>query len=551
MAWSSPLKIKRNRYQNEYRRKFLAISLKYNLGLTYQEINENAFAIADIKAKKDLTWYQGIVSGDAWNLIGSIFMLVFAVVISVMSLGQAAILSFEMLVAAFSIVAAVAGFAANMAMHYRDLRGSGINGLSLFAEKQLYVSKRRNAWAEARNTLTTLMVYGGYDIYANGRIYKQGAAGSETFSNSLAYDTTRGMRGILQEDDLDEMVHSRTGGYLAGGEYFHDSVLNVEMPLAKFTFGAPQIEERIIGTFLRRTREINDAFVELSNAEFGQWAGQAIYDRIIEEQTKSIKAELKTIDFLYKIKNYNKNLRADFDYKDEKFFIVKEREENIALKNALTGQEDFYEIMASDKISDEDKAIKYVNLLMDLMSVIVGTFSTGGDYTGNGGDITKSSLCRGFFNSNTKRTYTGKEIIEIYQNEFLPSFKCTFYAWYRPEVKFTGGTTPGGWEYRYDTPCFSSTSYGWFVARSYFDVTMSISSAYYTLASFFYFRSYQYRYGSGYYWPGESYFLSEIESILSLNDGRLTGNRLGIVPEQLKDFDFSALTFEVNNTESD
>lgn len=346
---ASPYAKKRAKYRKERMRELAAVNNKYTQifrqicglqgdFLSYEEMRSPAYVYAANRAKEELEWYQSIFSGKPAELIISFVMLVVSIVLCFTPAAPAGAAGIGAVIAettsivvaevvkVISMVAQVCTSLANVAMsavaHHYGMKVEGLAGLAQGKSELANAYKRRELAEQQSNNLTALMIYGGYSIYAGGEVYNQNAAGSQTFNNQIPFDTTKGIRGdIQQESEISKMIHTRTGADLAGGENYMANILNLPFPLQKFSFGSTQIQDMLVNRYLIITRKLNDAFVELNNLDINaDGNAQALYDRKFKELTTPTKTALYSDDFLDKIKNYSRGLMADFDYKDEKIF---------------------------------------------------------------------------------------------------------------------------------------------------------------------------------------------------------------------------------------
>lgn len=395
MAWiESPKKKKRKRYYKSNMKKLQAVNEKYTakfyaLGigaylnhttiygdstggafLSYTEMDKPAWEAADQEAERNLTWYQSLVSGNGFKFFASFLIAVVLVVLNVVTLGATTPLTVAYFTAAVGVAAAVAGYFAASAAEYYSQKEQGKAG-SLESKEGAIGAYKNKAQRDAQsNALTNLMVYAAYEIYANGGIFKMGSAGSETFSHSIALDTTKGLRGDLQRDENAEKIHSRVGGDAAGGVYFHSKNLNVDFPLASYNLTADDFNDQLINKYRTTLKLLADAFVELNNLDFNaNGEAQRVYNLKAERYTRPTKNSIYQNDFLEKLKNYNKNLRADFNWASDKMFATK-KQSSSDIKGALGQIESLETFFADESLSDEFKAEYYIDILVMLLDFL-------------------------------------------------------------------------------------------------------------------------------------------------------------------------------------
>lgn len=446
--------------------------------LAYNEYENAAWQYADKKAEASLTWYQSIFSGDGLTAIAT---FVIAVVVAVASyfcppVAVFGITLFGGATAAMTIVAiatATATFVATSAARYADYKVSGIWALTMFASSATAFLKNRSAAERQSYALTNLMIFGEYAIYANGSVYNAGAAGAgQTFSPTIAYDATKGIRGDLQKEPLDEMITGRVGGDLAGGQNFHSNVMGVDIPLAKFGLNAQKVQEKLVQRYIIYNKLVAAAFSEFGEAAINaDERAQATYNAIVGSEKTGFKSKILNAihanDSLDKLKNYNRNLRGDFDFIHKKTFFKEKPKSVTSWENAI-GDKNFLEVMQSDEFSAKQKCQMFVEKLCVIMDIIqtmqesdkstYGTFDEAGycpasdwgsvitrygssksngssmsakdnayrngglSYRGWDNDHKYGILRAGVFNIeyyNVKKTYKGNELLEIFKNNII------------------------------------------------------------------------------------------------------------------------------------
>ena len=315
------------------------IDSEYSLGLTTQELELIAREVAHIKAYADVSWYQAIGNINPLQAL----LLVAALVISLIPGGQfigayiAQATLIKAVAAVMALVASLTSIAYNVYSNTVETRAQGIAGEAQGTAKA--AAMRRRAAQEASNVLTHLLIFGGYEIYANRSIFLQNAPGSQTFSNSLAYDVSKGLRGDIKQDKTDELIQSRTGMDKAGGKAFHNQVIgNLGIPIQDFNINERYFIDSLGDRLTQFIERINKGFALLFDNDFGmsEGAGSA-YSRVMKTQTDPIKKQICTLDFLEKNKNYNKNLRLEIplhmnDFTKPLINKLSEEEENAYLE---------------------------------------------------------------------------------------------------------------------------------------------------------------------------------------------------------------------------
>lgn len=287
--------------------------------------------------------------------------------------------------------------------------------------------------------LTSLIVYGKYEMYAGGNLYKEGQAGSSLESNSYnpaqAYDPTRGMRGDLKQKDVefDKSITYKNHTALAGNKNYMQQTLKAPFPITTLGFDFDRDSELTQKGMDRRLSEINNGFGALLDAEAGITGvrndkvestsnpAQA-YKRILDYEMEGFfKQKLKNNDRLQKSQRYAQGLWADFDY-------ISFRVKSASKQNNYRNQMDFLRAWESDEskayrdtLSDEG-LLKYVfsHILFNAQYIIESLQ----DYTESiicehtyafrmpVGGITISGYGYGETKTHYKRAAVGEEILE-------------------------------------------------------------------------------------------------------------------------------------------
>lgn len=422
MAWyDSPRKRKRKRYHRnrmndleqiniKYTREFQKIGLggvlnhrtiygDYTGGafLSYKERDEPAWEYAKKKADASMTWYQGLISGNVGQVFVNFIIATALIVVNVVTAGATTPIT----IAAFAagVVAATTALVANLAGHFYGMKATGRAGLAQSKAGAVAAYKNKELVEQQSNALTHLIVYGGYEIYANGAIFKQGQSGTESFCFDKAFDGTKGLRGDLSRDELTEQIHSRIGANAAGGVNFHSNLLEVDFPLKSFDLSKDALQDALINRYRLAMDILAAAFVELNNLDFNaNGRAQEVYNQKLELYTRPTKKTIYQNDFLDKLKNYNKDLRADFNFADDKMFRSK-KQNSKDIKGALGAIDSLDDLMNDEELSDKFKANYYIDLVVSLLDLLqdfadrglvfhynltLGYYSDGGDNASGG-----------------------------------------------------------------------------------------------------------------------------------------------------------------------
>lgn len=316
---------------------FCRIDNEYQLGLTSAEIAQAAYDYAD-KTMGAAQWYE---TGS--GILAPILVIVAIVLQFVPVFGQTAgaALATEIAAAlgttasaaaitATEIALAVATAAAYAGSQYYQHTANKAAGEAMSANRYKAADaalENQRKVEEERAQLTALMIYGGYEIYANGSIYKKGAPGSQTYNSQIAFDANKGILGQFKNDEFGEQLQGRYGGKLAGGQTFHQNLMQVDFPLQKFNYSKEQkldmLEKRLKRNCVRVAKGFTQLFEGYFNADE---QGESKYNRIYKLHTDPIKSNMKTIAFLDTLQCYSRDEMQTFDYIDQTTF--RERKQN-------------------------------------------------------------------------------------------------------------------------------------------------------------------------------------------------------------------------------
>lgn len=335
-------KKRRRKYTNQALAAFRPIVEKYGLGMEESEYRYIAEAIGDAKAKAK----KGIFGG--FNILG----VVFSVVGSIFTGGI------------LGIVTGAVGLVANKITTTNALKAQD---LALRADAGF----RKAAWQRAFNDskdsgrLSNIISRKDYAIYADGSIFRQNAPGSESYSPSIAYDTSKGLRQDLKEDKVDEMIMTRDH-YVKGG---NDGYIGeVSEGWIEKGDGGITVRESQDATMInagKNSDRIYKGFVELVGVGF-DFCGTANkhYQDVIQRQVWPFYRKICSEDFLDKNKNYNRALRLELPMHMDDLTKTKEttqEERDKAFKNS----EAFKRVVEADLKAWENEA-EQVNLRAEI-----------------------------------------------------------------------------------------------------------------------------------------------------------------------------------------
>lgn len=314
---------------------FCRIDNEYQLGLTAEEIRSAAYDYAN-KTKGSAKWYE---TGSG---VLSVVMIIVAIVMMFIPGGQGIGAALAAKVAAVigttaatvstaaSVIAAIAAVAAFAGSQYYQYTANKAAGEAMSANRYKAADaalKNQQKVEEERAQLTALMVYGGYEIYANGSIYKKGAAGSQTFNSQIAFDANKGILGQLKNDEFGEQLQGRYGGKMAGGDFFHQNLMQVDFPLQKFNYSKDQKLDMLEKRLKRNCVRVATGFTQLFEGYFNaDERGESKYNRIYKLHTDPIKSNMKSIAFLDTLRCYSRDEMQTYDYINQATF--RERKKN-------------------------------------------------------------------------------------------------------------------------------------------------------------------------------------------------------------------------------
>lgn len=357
---------------------FCALDNSYELGLTAAEIYSPALAYAEAKAKEARKWWEAFETGQGiLSVVLLVVSIIFIWVPGEQPLFAAALANFvgtsvATMATILNItytIATLAAFAGNLYYQHTANKAQGIAASAGRYSTAKSALQNQMEAQKRKNTLTSLIVYGGYSIYANGSIYNEQSAGSQTFACTIPYDAMKGINGDLKKDDIASMIHSRGGAELAGGVRFHSKLLDVDFPLQSASYSAEQkidmLKMRLKKTISRVGAGFTKLFENYFNADEN---GQNTYNRVFKLHTEPIKQQIKNESFLDKIKNYSKDLMADFFFINENAFKPKIKStEPVWL---YFNSETYKAYMDDEKFSIEQKAKRYINAMKILFDAI-------------------------------------------------------------------------------------------------------------------------------------------------------------------------------------
>lgn len=437
-------------YADRYFPHIIKIDTQYKLGLTQEELQSSFKAASEFYLKKEN-------EERAQARSNSFF---YRVVSGIISIGAFVITS--------GVSAAVwAGiFIANAVGAYGDYKQRQYNSQRANLNKKyeslerksrdLSYKKQQRDIKNSNSILTQSIIYGNYAIYANGDIFKQGAAGSKSFGLN-AYDTSKGIYAEPQDTTLDDIIFSRNGKNTAGGQQWHSNMLDfLEFPLANFCLDADFFSKIAKNNFISIQMRINEGFHKLLYKDGGEETYfaqdgrlQEKYDRVVKTQTLNIKKMLISNDFLDKNKSYQNGEMPNFNYITLKSFDKKasNNERGAYSVIGVSFKDSFKEMMESDELDDNAKIAAYALYISEAFSKLyalslekhikiekIEQKDEKGEIKNNkiqvvlendnvvkADDLANMNILKSMFK---EKFVTNLDIfVKIYKYEFLPSFK--------------------------------------------------------------------------------------------------------------------------------
>lgn len=269
----------------------------------------------------------GHAEGGGWSL-GSIFSIVVSIVSAAFTGGAS-------LTGVLSVITSVVSVVGTIYNHFVEEKIAKIQTAINAALSGAAMKKAQNEQDKQGDRLTQYIVYTDYEIYANGGIYKRNNAGSESFSPSLDYDTSKGIYALEKYNETDEQTQNRGHFTSSGNKGYMQNMLGVDFPLEEGGLSNDAVADSLENNANQALKRIYAGFNELLNKKFNYTGeAKAIMDWVIEQQVYPIYKKIINNDFLDKLRNYQRAKRADFDYLYMKLFLPKENQSEETKKSA-------------------------------------------------------------------------------------------------------------------------------------------------------------------------------------------------------------------------
>ena len=287
MGLTGRTKRKRRRYYNQAMNQFGAIIEKYELGMAANEYSYIAHAIADAKVEAS----KGIFGG--FNIFGGIFTIIGSIFTG----------------GILGIIGGGVGLVGNKIMTGNALKAQD---LAFKADAGFRKAAWQKAFNDSKGEMSLLNSDKNYSIYADGSIYRQNAPGSESYSPSLAYDTSKGLRGDLKENAVDERIMTRSHYTLGGNEGFTQELGEGYIEKGEGGISVREKQDSHLINARKNNERILKGFTELVGVGFDfKGTANKHYEEVVAKQVHPFFRQICTEDFIDKNKNYNRALRLE------------------------------------------------------------------------------------------------------------------------------------------------------------------------------------------------------------------------------------------------
>ncbi|WP_270971898.1 hypothetical protein [Campylobacter upsaliensis] len=287
MGLTGRTKRKRRRYYNQAMGQFGAIIKKYELSLEPSEYSYIAWALANAKVEAS----KGIFGG--FNIFGGIFTIIGSIFTG----------------GILGIIGGGVGLVGNKIMTGNALKAQD---LAFKADAGFKKAAWQRAFNDSKGEMSLLNSDKNYNIYADGSIYRQNAPGSESFSPSLAYDTSKGLRGDLKENKIDEMIMTRAHYTQGGNEGFMGEISEGYMQKGEGGISVKEKQDSHLINAKKANDRILKGFSELVGVGFDfKGTANKHYEAVVAKQVHPFFRQICTEDFIDKNKNYNRALRLE------------------------------------------------------------------------------------------------------------------------------------------------------------------------------------------------------------------------------------------------
>lgn len=316
---------RRRRYFNQSMNAFNKINKEYGLGMEPKSYEYIAWAIADAKVEARKGSFGG------FNILGGIF----TVVGSIFTGGV------------LGMIGGAVGMIGNKVVTNNAIK---LGDLSLKVDeaykKGAWLKSLNNTRDEGRNSLLTSDKT--YSIYADGAIFSQNAPGSQSYSPTIAYDTSKGLRNDLKENKVDEMIMTRAHYTSGGNEGFITELSEGYIEKGEGGISVRETQDSLMIKARVNNERILKGFTELVGVGFDfKGTANKHYEEVVSKQVHPFFRTICSEDFIDKNKNYNRALRLELPLHFEDLAKTREMSEK-EKKEAFMKQERFIRVVEED-----------------------------------------------------------------------------------------------------------------------------------------------------------------------------------------------------------
>ena len=392
------------------REAFRAIINDYHLHINESDIYQEAQAYAFAKTDSEFLILTGTSPA---TMAGATFTAFLTAVLTII-FPPAGAAAWSLWGIALSIEVAAISFA-----FYKE--GFLDNRLSFQYKEAANISQQaqatKNAATAQKSQLTRHLIYQPYAICANGEIYTSGAAGSQSFTPTQAYDPTKGLRGDYNPPQIDDVIYNRHQTKLAGNAEFN--LAEQEGLPAKIINNYKQRNDELKKEIKDRDTQIREGFKKLVENNFGFWdSGKHIeryYKNAIKQRIDPLKNIYRQNDMLEKLQSYSRGEMADFDYQyltEKKLTLQRQRE---ILDELIKS----YESKLNDKKDRIEKGAVILGLFISFLSSFYKYLGElkGWDYKPNAKDVNEFEFdeqAEFFFTGQGLRGHFGNRIGNVW-----------------------------------------------------------------------------------------------------------------------------------------
>lgn len=289
----------RNHNREQKLRDFEYINKKYNLGLTYEQLNHSAWEYGDAVATKKRKSRQ--------RTLTIVPMLVVATIFAPFTAGSSFLLGSLLVGTAAGIIQY--GLNLHIARQSEKKQAQILNLQAQILKKQTTNAKKQQ--------LTEVLMYFPQEIFPMGKIWEAQKPGSHTYSPSIAYFAGKGIGQALSQEESDEFIMNRAHYNGAGNEGYFMEFLNPQTLNQKHDFWI-NIKKEKSKAMLRAKNHYEEGFKNLFLAGFADYPRAFDPNKLMQQRMQKLLSPyckgVFTFDFLQKITHYAKAEPANFSF---------------------------------------------------------------------------------------------------------------------------------------------------------------------------------------------------------------------------------------------